>query len=91
MGGKQSVSRPLSANGGKAEAGSPSTIDRKLRADKRKLAVKGKSCTKPGSLLKKQIPIRTYYADADKNRASSFRGKLGVNTAVCRIFGGVNV
>jgi hypothetical protein len=45
---------------------SPSTIDRLLKADKKKLALKGKSGTKPGKLLKKQIPIRTYYADADK-------------------------
>jgi hypothetical protein len=45
---------------------SPSTIDRLLKPDKKKLAVKGKSGTKPGKLLKKQIPVRTYYADADK-------------------------
>ena len=45
---------------------SPSTIDRVLKPDKKKLVLKGKSGTKPGKLLKKQIPIRTYYADADK-------------------------
>jgi hypothetical protein len=45
---------------------SPSTIDRLLKQDKRKLAVKGKNGTKPGKLLKKQIPVRTYYADVDK-------------------------
>ncbi|MDR2730715.1 MAG: hypothetical protein LBB81_07455 [Treponema sp.] len=45
---------------------SPSTIDRLLKADKKKLALKGKSGTKPGKLLKKQIPVRTYYAEADK-------------------------
>ena len=45
---------------------SPSTIDRVLKPDKKKLALKGKSGSKPGKLLKKQIPIRTYYADADK-------------------------
>jgi hypothetical protein len=45
---------------------SPATIDRKLKADKKKLDIKGKSCTKPGNLLKKHIPVRTYYADADK-------------------------
>jgi hypothetical protein len=43
-----------------------SAIDRALKADKKKLALKGKSGTKPGKLLKKQIPARTYYADADK-------------------------
>jgi hypothetical protein len=45
---------------------SPSTIDRVLKADKKKLAIKGKCATRAGTLLKKQIPIRTYYADADK-------------------------
>jgi hypothetical protein len=45
---------------------SPSTIDRLLKADKKKLALKGKSGRKPGKLLKKQIPVRAYYADADK-------------------------
>ena len=45
---------------------SPATIDRKLRGDKKRLALRGKSRTKPGNLLKKQIPVRTYYADADK-------------------------
>jgi hypothetical protein len=45
---------------------SPSTIDRLLKADKKRLALKGKRGTKPGKLLKKQIPVRTYYADADK-------------------------
>jgi len=45
---------------------SPATIDRLLKADKKKLALKGKSGTKPGKLLKKQISIRTYYPDADK-------------------------
>ena len=45
---------------------SPSTIDRVLKPEKKKLALKGKSGTKPGKLLKRQIPIRTYYTDADK-------------------------
>ena len=45
---------------------SPSTIDRCLKADKKKLALKGKCGTKPGKLLKKQIPIRTFYAEEDK-------------------------
>jgi hypothetical protein len=45
---------------------SPATIDRVLSADKKKLALRGKSGTKPGKLLKKHIPVRTYYADADK-------------------------
>jgi hypothetical protein len=45
---------------------SPATIDRALKPDKKKLSLKGKSGTKPGTLLKKQIPVRTYDADADK-------------------------
>ena len=45
---------------------SPATIDRVLKVDKQKLALKGKSGTKPGKLLKKHIPIRTYYADVEK-------------------------
>jgi hypothetical protein len=45
---------------------SPATIDRVLRPAKKRLALKGKSRTKPGSLLKRQIPVRTYYTDEDK-------------------------
>lgn len=39
---------------------SASTIDRLLREDKKKFELKGKSHTKPGSMLKSQIPIRTF-------------------------------
>lgn len=39
---------------------SPSTIDRLLAPERRKLQLKGKSGTKPGTLLKHQIPIRTF-------------------------------
>jgi hypothetical protein len=45
---------------------SPSTIDRVLRAEKKKLSLKGKSGTKPGKLLKKHIPIRVYFPDTEK-------------------------
>jgi hypothetical protein len=45
---------------------SPAAIDRLLKGDKKKLALKGKSGTKPGKHLKKQIPVRACYADADK-------------------------
>jgi len=45
---------------------SPATIDRVLRADKKRLALKGRSGTKPGNLLKNQIPVRVRYADSDK-------------------------
>ncbi|MGH2747021.1 MAG: integrase [Actinomycetota bacterium] len=39
---------------------SPATIDRVLAPDRKRLQVKGRSGTKPGSLLKAQIPIRTF-------------------------------
>jgi hypothetical protein len=39
---------------------SPATIDRMLAEDRRRLRVKGRSGTKPGSMLKRQIPIRTF-------------------------------
>lgn len=46
---------------------SPATIDRRLAADRAKLALKGRSHIKPGYLLKSQIPIRTW-ADWDDAR-----------------------
>ncbi|MDR0474787.1 MAG: hypothetical protein LBH43_14075 [Treponema sp.] len=45
---------------------SSSATDRVLKPDKKKLSLKGKSGTKLGKLLKKHIPVRTYYADVDK-------------------------
>jgi hypothetical protein len=39
---------------------SPATIDRLLAAERQRLQVKGRSGTKPGSMLKRQIPIRTF-------------------------------
>ena len=39
---------------------SAATIDRKLVADRAKLDPRGRSHTKPGSLLKGQIPVRTW-------------------------------
>ena len=45
---------------------SPATIDRRLAEDRRQLQVKGRCHTKPGSLLKSQIPMRTW-ADWDEN------------------------
>ena len=43
---------------------SAATIDRRLAPERKKHALKGRSHTKPGSLLKSQIPIRTW-ADWD--------------------------
>ncbi|HET6770586.1 MAG TPA: transposase family protein [Actinomycetota bacterium] len=39
---------------------SAATIDRLLAPERKRLKVKGRSGTKPGSLLKRQIPIRTF-------------------------------
>lgn len=39
---------------------SPATIDRKLAGERKKMLPRGRSHTKPGSLLKSQIPIRTW-------------------------------
>lgn len=38
----------------------PATIDRLLAKERRKQQIKGKSNTKPGTLLRNQIPIRTF-------------------------------
>lgn len=46
---------------------SPATIDRRLAADRARLQIRGRSGTKPGSLLKSQIPVRTW-ADWDDDR-----------------------
>ncbi len=43
---------------------SAATIDRRLAGERKKHQLKGRSRTKPGSLLKSQIPIRTW-ADWD--------------------------
>jgi len=39
---------------------SVATIDRLLTHDRRRINIKGRSRTKPGSLLKHQIPIKTW-------------------------------
>jgi len=39
---------------------SPATIDRRLKADRTKLDPRGRSHTKPGTLLKDSIPVRTW-------------------------------
>lgn len=46
---------------------SPATMDRKLAPARAKMGLRGRSHTKPGSLLKSQIPIRTW-ADWDDAR-----------------------
>ena len=46
---------------------SPATIDRRLAADRAAMSLRGRSHTKPGSLLKHAIPIRTW-AQWDEDR-----------------------
>jgi hypothetical protein len=46
---------------------SAATIDRRLAPERRKHRIRGRSLTKPGSLLKSQIPVRTW-ADWDDAR-----------------------
>jgi hypothetical protein len=45
---------------------SPATIDPALKKDKAALALKGKSLTKPGVLLKHRVPIRTFYTSQER-------------------------
>lgn len=46
---------------------SAASVDRLLKPERRKQALRGRAGTKPGTLLKKQIPIRTF-ADWDEQR-----------------------
>jgi len=50
---------------------SPATIDRKLKKEKARWRLKGISATKPGSLLKSQIPIRVCFS-RDERRPGFF-------------------
>gem|GEM_PF-1722656 len=43
----------------------PATIDRRLKADRAKLDPRGRSHTKPGTLLKDSIPMRTWAEEDD--------------------------
>jgi hypothetical protein len=45
---------------------SPATIDRLLSKDRRSLRLRSRSRTKPGTLLKHQIPIRTFHQWEEK-------------------------
>lgn len=55
------------ATAGKLCRMSAATIDRRLGPDRARRALKGRSGTKPGSLLKSQIPVRTW-AEWDEDR-----------------------
>jgi len=50
---------------------SPATIDRILSPERKKLVLKGRSHTRAGTLLKHQIPIRTFY-DWDERKPGFF-------------------
>lgn len=54
---------------------SPATIDRLLASERAKYQLKGRSTTRPGSLLKHQIPIRTF-ADWDENKPGFMEADL---------------
>lgn len=59
---------------------SAATIDRRLAPERARLSPRGRSGTKPGSLLKSQIPIRTW-ADWDDTRPGSWRSTWSATTA----------
>ena len=54
---------------------SPATSDRLLALERKKYRIKGRATTRPGSLLKKNIPIRTF-SDWDDSRAGFFEVDL---------------
>jgi len=55
---------------------SAATIDRLLAKERRKQTIKGRSNTKPGTLLKHQIPIRTF-SDWNEQRPGIYRDRSG--------------
>lgn len=54
---------------------SPATIDRVLAPERRRLEPRGRSGTRPGSILRSQIPIRTF-AEWDEARPGFFEADL---------------
>ena len=54
---------------------SAATVDRLLAKERKKYRIKGRSTTKPGTLLKKSIPIRTF-ADWDEKVPGFFEVDL---------------
>jgi hypothetical protein len=59
---------------------SPATIDRALKEDRKKLALKGISGTKPGKFLKKHISIRTHYPWNERKLQTSLLGFFEIDT-----------
>jgi len=62
---------------------SPATMDRRLASERAKLVLRGRSHTKPGSLLKDSIPIRTWPSGTTRARGSS-RSTWSVTRAAAR-------
>jgi len=60
---------------------SPATIDRMLAPERRKFALRGRGGTKPGTLLKHQIPIRTF-AEWNQARPGFVEIWLGATAAM---------
>lgn len=50
---------------------SPATIDRLLADERKSLRLKGRSHTRPGSLRKSLIPLRTFGSEDQKDPGSS--------------------
>ncbi len=50
---------------------SPATIDRMLAVDRVRITLKGRATTKPGTLLRSKIPVRTF-AEWDENEPGFF-------------------
>jgi hypothetical protein len=57
---------------------SPATIDRILTPERKKIALKGRSHTRAGSLLKHQIPIRRFH-DWDERKPGFFEADTVAN------------
>jgi hypothetical protein len=78
---------------------SPATIDRKLQEAKKQFALHGLCATKPGLLLRSQIPVRTHFpfdertpgffeADTVHNCGNSARGEYNLTLTATCVFSG---
>ena len=65
------------------EIRSAATIDRLLQRERAQLRLKGRTHTKPGSLLKHQIPIRTF-ADWNEQEPGFFEIDLVAHGWQCQ-------
>ncbi|GHV89440.1 integrase [Spirochaetia bacterium] len=78
---------------------SPATIDRNLREAKKQLALHGRCGTKPGLLLRSQIPVRTHFpfderkpgffeADTVHNCGDTTRGEYNLTLTATDVYSG---